>query len=159
MSARGRVIGIGQEAAGDDHAGLAVLEHLRARGVPEGVELLRAAEPSALVPLLETPAPVVLVDAVLASPAGEVLVLEPEALEQRGFSSVSTHGLGVAQAVALARLLSPAAVSPSIHIVAVSISRPERFRQGLSPEVATAVPLAAERVLQALTPTQEPGHA
>jgi hydrogenase maturation protease len=160
MRGRARVIGLGQAAAGDDQVGLAVIEHMRGAGAPDGVELLAAAEPSALLPLLETPAPVVLVDAVLATPAGEVLVLEPEELEQRGLSTMSTHGLGVAQAVALARLLSPAAVSPSIHIVGVSISRPERFQQGLSPEVAAAVPLAAEHVLRTLTLSkQERSHA
>lgn len=150
MSGRARVIGLGQAAAGDDQVGLAVIEHLRGTGASEAVELLAAAEPSALLPLLETAAPVVLVDAVLAAPAGEVLMLAPEELEQRGLSTMSTHGLGVAQAVALARLLSPAAVSPSIHIVAVSICRPERFQQGLSPEVAAAVPRAAEHVLRIL---------
>ncbi|MGZ3460692.1 MAG: hydrogenase maturation protease, partial [Archangium sp.] len=154
MSGRGRVIGLGQAAAGDDEVGLAVIEHLRARGVPEGLELLQAAEPSALLPLLETEGPVVLVDAVLAAPAGEVLVLAPDELEQRGLSTMSTHGLGVAQAVALARLLSPSGVSPSIRIVGVSISRPERFRRGLSPEVAAAVPRAAEQVLRAITPSE-----
>jgi hydrogenase maturation protease len=103
---------------------------------------------------------VVLVDAVLAAPAGEVLVLEPEELEQRGLSTMSTHGLGVAQAVALAQLLSPAAVSPSIHIVGVSISRPERFQQELSPDVAAAIPLAAEHILRILTLSkQERRHA
>jgi hydrogenase maturation protease len=152
MSGRGRVIGLGQAAAGDDQVGLAVIAHLRGQDAAQGVELLEAPEPSALLPLLETAQPVVLVDAVLAAPAGEVLMLEPEALEQRGLSTMSTHGLGVAQAVALARLLSPAAVSPSIHLIGVSISRPERFRQGLSPEVAAAVPLAAELALKALTP-------
>lgn len=151
MSPRVRVIGLGQAAAGDDRVGLAVIEHLRSLRAPERLELLLAPEPSALLPLLETRAPVVLVDAVLAAPAGEVLVLEPDELEQRGFSTLSTHGLGVAQAVALARLLSPAAVSPSIRIVGVSISRPERFRQGLSPEVAAAVPHAAEQVLRAVS--------
>src|SRR5690606_8744706 len=101
-----------------------------------------------------------LVDAVLAAPVGAVLVLEPEELEQRGLSTTSTHGLGVAQAVALARLLSPVAVSPSIHIVGVSISRPERFQQGLSPEVAAAVPRAAEHVLRTLgLSKQEHRHA
>jgi hydrogenase maturation protease len=160
MNGRGRVIGLGQAAAGDDQVGLAVIEHLRGAGAPDDVELLTAAEPSALLPLLETPAPVVLVDAVLTAPAGEVLVLEPEELEQRGLSTMSTHGLGVVQAVALARLLSPAAVSPSIHIVGVSISRPERFQQGLSPEVAAAVPRAAEHVLRTLTSSKrELSHA
>jgi hydrogenase maturation protease len=160
MSERARVIGLGQSAAGDDQVGLAVIEHLREAGAAESVELLAAAEPSALLPLLETPAPVVLVDAVLAMPVGAILVLEPEELEQRGLSTMSTHGLGVAQAVALARLLSPAAVSPSIHIVGVNISRPERFRQGLSPEVAAAVPRAAEHVLRTLSLSkQERSHA
>lgn len=160
MSGRARVIGLGQAAAGDDQVGLAVIEHLRGAGVSEGVELLAAAEPSALLPLLETAATVVLVDAVLAAPAGEVLVLAPEELEQRGLSTMSTHGLGVAQAVALARLLSAAAVSPSIHVVGVSISRPERFQQGLSPEVAAAIPRAAEHVLRILKlSTQERSHA
>lgn len=150
MSGRVRVIGLGQAAAGDDQVGLAVIEHLRSLGASERLELLLAPEPSALLPLLETSAPVVLVDAVLAAPAGEVLVLEPDELAQRGLSTMSTHGLGVAQAVALARLLSPSAVSPSILVVGVCISRPERFRQGLSPEVAAAVPRAAEQVLRAV---------
>ncbi len=160
MSERARVIGLGQAAAGDDHVGLAVIEHLRRAGTPENVELLIAAEPSALLPLLETRAPVVLVDAVLATPPGEVLVLGWEELEQRGLSTMSTHGLGVAQAVGLARLLQPSTVSPSIHIVGVSIARPERFQQGLSPEVAAAIPRVAEHILRILNlSTQERSHA
>ncbi|KFE67064.1 hydrogenase maturation protease [Hyalangium minutum] len=160
MSEKARVIGLGQAAAGDDQVGLAVIERLRMQGAPEGVELLVAAEPSALLPLLETPVPVVLVDAVLAAPSGEVWVLEPAELELRGLSTMSTHGLGVAQAVALAQQLSPGAVSPSIHLVAVSISRPARFQQGLSPEVAAAVPRAAEHILRTLPLLeQEQRHA
>lgn len=158
MSGRARVIGLGQAAAGDDQVGLAVIEHLLKAGAPESLELLVVPEPSALLPLLETPGPVVLVDAVLAAPTGEVLVLEPEELEQQGLSTLSTHGLGVTQAVALARLLSPASVSPSIHIIGVSISRPERFQQGLSQEVAAAVPLAAEHVLRLLTLAKQERH-
>jgi hydrogenase maturation protease len=149
MSGRVRIIGLGQAAAGDDQVGLAVIEHLRAVGVPREVELLQVPEPRALLPLLEEGAPTVLVDAGLASPAGEVLVLELEELEVRGFTSVSTHGLGLAQAVALARLLSPEAASSSIRVVGVSIARPERFQQGLSPEVAEAIPRAAEHALRA----------
>ncbi|WP_375772538.1 hydrogenase maturation protease [Archangium gephyra] len=159
MSGRVRVIGLGQAAAGDDQVGLAVIAHLRSLGASGRLELLVAPEPSALLPLLETAAPVVLVDAVLAAPAGEVLMLEPDELEQRGLSTMSTHGLGVAQAVALARLLSPSAVSPSIRVVGVSISRPERFRQGLSPEVAAAVPRAAEQILRAVSSDEELDHA
>ena len=144
---RARVIALGQAAAGDDGVGLAVLEALRTHGVPAGVELVRAPEDVALVSLLETRAPVVIVDAVLGSPAGEVLELLPADLARRGARAVSTHGIGVPEAVALARALAPAAVSPSIRVVAVTIERPARYEQRLSPAVAAALPRAVERVL------------
>ena len=142
-----RIIGLGQAAAGDDAVGLAVLEWLREHGVPEGVELVRAAEESALIPLLETPAAVVLVDAVLGTPPGEIRELTPEQIATAGLLPLSTHGMGVPQALQLAQILAPDAVSPSIRIVAVTISRPGRYEQQLSRAVAAAVPRAAERIL------------
>ncbi len=142
-----RVIALGQAAAGDDGVAFAVLERLRARGVPPGVELLRAAEDFALVPLLETPATVVIVDAVLQNPPGRVLELTPEDLASAGHRAVSTHGVGICQAIELARTLTPAQSAASIRIVAVTISRPRRYVQRLSPAVAAAVPAAVERVL------------
>ena len=144
---RARVIGLGQAAAGDDGVGLAVLDALRARGVPADVELVRAAEDATLVSLLETRAPVVLVDAVLGTPAGEVLELSPADLARRGARAVSTHGLGVSDAVDLARTLAPDTVSPSVRVIAVTIERPAGYAQSLSAAVAAAVPRAVERVL------------
>jgi hydrogenase maturation protease len=142
-----RVIGLGQGAAGDDGVGLAVLEALARGGVPAGVELVRAAEESALVALVETPLPVVLVDAVLGTPAGEVVTLAPEELESRGLRAVSTHGLGVPQALALARVVAGERTAPAIRIVGITIERAEPYTQALSPAVAAAVPRAVERVL------------
>jgi hydrogenase maturation protease len=147
MTWSARVIGVGQAAAGDDGVGLAILERLRADGVPEGVELVWAPEDAALVSLLETPRPVVLTDAVLGEPPGTVLELAPEELAARGLHSVSTHGMGVAQVLTLARALAPGAITPSVRIVAVTIARPAGYHQGLSPAVAAAVPHAARRVL------------
>ena len=144
---RARVIGLGQAAAGDDGVGLAVLAYLRERGVPDGVEALLVSEPSALIPLLETPVPVVLVDAVLGTPPGEVIELGPDELDNRALLSVSSHGMGIPQAVGMARVLAGDAVSPSIRIVGVTIVQPDRFQHGLSPEVAAAIPRAAERAL------------
>ena len=144
---RARVIGLGQAAAGDDGVGLAVLDALRARGVPADVELVQAAEDVALVSLLETCTPVVLVDAVLGTPVGEVLELSTADLAGRSARAVSTHGLGVPDAVALARTLAPDTVSPSVRVVAVTIERPTGYAQCLSPAVAAAVPRAVERVL------------
>jgi hydrogenase maturation protease len=115
------------------------------------LELLVAPEASALVPLLSTPAQVILVDAVVAAapcdaPPGEVLVLAPEDLEAGAAVPVSTHGLGVAQAIALARIVDPAGVSPRIRLVAVRIAPPAARAEGLSPAVAAAVPRAAASV-------------
>jgi hydrogenase maturation protease len=143
---RARVIGLGQRAAGDDGVGLAVLDALRARGVPAGVEIMHAPEASELVPLLQTPATVVVVDAVLGAPPGVVLQLTPGELAASASSPVSTHGMGVAQAIALAGALSEL-ISPTICVIAVTIARPDGYRNGLSPAVAAAVPAAVDRVL------------
>jgi hydrogenase maturation protease len=144
---RARVIGLGQRAGGDDGVGLAVIEALRLRGVPAGVELAAVAEASALVPLLSTAAQVVVVDAVLAAPPGEVVELSPGDLAAGRAAAVSTHGLGVGQAIELAALTSPGGVSPDIRLVAVTIDRPGRAALELSPAVRAAVPRAVERVL------------
>lgn len=144
---RARVIGLGQAAAGDDGVGLAILDRLRERGVPAGVELVDASDDIAVVSLLETSAPVVLVDAFIGTPPGEVLELTPEQLAGRGLRPVSTHGMGVRQAIDLARALAPERICDSIRIVAVTIGRPRRYEQRLSPDVAAAVPAAVNRVL------------
>ncbi|KYF91531.1 hydrogenase expression/formation protein hupD [Sorangium cellulosum] len=151
-----RIIGLGQRAAGDDAAGLAVLEALRRQGLPGDAELVEARDASALVSLLQTPATVVVVDAVLASPSGEVLDLSLSDLAAGAPVPVSTHGLGVAQAIELARIAAPDRLSPDIRIVGVSIGRPchpeprALAELGLSPEVAAAVPRAVARVLSFL---------
>jgi hydrogenase maturation protease len=143
-----RVIAMGQTAAGDDGVGFAVLDRLRQDGVPADVELLRAEEDAALVDLLRTRRAVVIVDAVLGTPAGRVVDLAPDDLAARGLTPVSTHGIGVVQAIALARAVAVAAddVAPTIRIVGVTIERPARFEQALSPAVAAAVGAAAARV-------------
>ncbi len=143
------VIGLGQEAAGDDGVGLAVLGRLREIGVPGGVELVEAREESDLIPLLGEGAPVILVDAVVGGRAGELMDLTLEDLAGRGAGTVSTHGIGLEQAVGLARELSER-FAPSIRIVGVAVERPHGLSCGLSPEVAAAVPRAAERVLALL---------
>jgi hydrogenase maturation protease len=142
---RALVIGLGQPAAGDDGVGIAVLERLHADGVPPGVELRRAVEPTALVELLTVDVPVVLVDAVASGTPGEVLELGPDELAGRGAAPYSTHGLDVEGAIALARALEPR-LTPSLRIVAVGITRPPRPAPGLSPAIAAAVPRAAARV-------------
>jgi len=142
-----RIVGIGQPVAGDDGVGIAVLDELRRRRVPPGAELVPLVDPTELVALLEGPARIIVIDAVRATPAGAVIELDPEEL---AVTAAHPHGLGVAQAIALARVLSPNVAPPRVRIVGVTIGPPERGRCGLSPGVAAAVPVAAARVLVVL---------
>lgn len=143
-----RIVGVGQRMGGDDAAGPAVVDHLRAGVLPPEVTVTEVGEPSALLPLLEGGAsPIVIVDAVLAEPAGEVIELEPAALETRGLISVSSHGLSVGQVLALAEATRSDTEPPPVRIVAITIARAQRGATALSPAVADAVPRAAGRAL------------
>lgn len=143
-----RVVGVGQLAAGDDGVGRRVVSALRAGPLPPGVVLTEVSDPSVLVEWFGEPVPIVVVDAVLGSPAGLVLDLTPEDLAQKPPLRVSSHGLGVSEALALARTLHPE-LAP-VFIVAVTISQPARLGAELTLEVNAAVPLAVARVLSLL---------
>ncbi len=145
---RGRVIGIGQQSAGDDGAGLAVIEALRQYPEARDLDLVVTDDASDLIVLLECPAPVIVVDAVVgAGPPGQILVVTPASLANAPPSRLSTHGLGVRQAIELSAILSPNLVAREIHIVALCIAEPERAVIGLSPPVRDAAERAARLVL------------
>ena len=63
---------------------------------------------------------------------------------------LSTHGISVAQAIALARALAPDAVSPMIRVVGVAIDEAAVGDTALSPPVAAALPRACTRVHELL---------
>jgi hydrogenase maturation protease len=157
LSGPTRVIACGQALAGDDGVGFAVLARLRERSLP-GLELAEAGETAALLTLLATPRPIVLIDAVVARPAGQVVVLTlADLLAGAGPGACSTHGLSVGRAVALARALLPPGEPPVISLVGITIETLRRGREGLSAAVAAAVPRAVEAVLELARGS--PGHA
>ncbi|HVV85226.1 MAG TPA: hydrogenase maturation protease, partial [Kofleriaceae bacterium] len=141
------VVGIGEAAAGDDAVGLCVARTVAARGH----EARAAADASIVVGLLEAGRAVVLVDAVVdAGPPGTIVRLEPAALA-RGPTPLSSHGLGVAEAIELARALALPALA-SLAVIGIAIERPARATlptapdaagTGLSPAIAAAVGPAA----------------
>lgn len=143
-----RVIGIGQPAAGDDGVGIAVIHQLRRTRLPADVELAAVGDAASLIGLLEGAGRVVLVDAVVGGIPGRVLRLAPEALEASPLQPLSTHGMQVTQAVDLARTLCPESAWPQVQIVGVCIEPPEPYTEGLSPEVAAAVPHAVREIVQ-----------
>lgn len=141
-----RIVGIGAPAAGDDGVGLVVLDALEQETWPDGVELHAVTEPSQIVPLLAGADAVILVDAVLGGAPGAVLHLDRAALAAGAAAPVSSHGIGVAQALALAERLDPGGGPKRLDIIGVCIASPERGAQTLSAPVAAAVPRATSWV-------------
>jgi hydrogenase maturation protease len=133
------VVGIGQPSAGDDGVGIAVARSLAARGL----EVRESSDASVILDCLGERRRVVLVDAAAGDdPPGTVLRLDPTDLAS-GALPVSTHGLGVADALELARVLYGEEALRGVSIVAVVIERPPATRAGLSLPVAGAVERAA----------------
>lgn len=145
MSPRARVIAVGQRAAGDDGVGHAVLDFLR-RSEMVGIETAHARDTADLAALLIDCERAVIVDAAVGVPAGAVVVLDAEDLASLGRGAPFSHGLSVAEAIRLAMALAPAEISPRVHVVAVGITPPDRWGEGLSTMISAAVPRAARRV-------------
>lgn len=144
-----RIIGIGQPMAGDDGVGVAIARRVREICERTDVEIIELSEPSALVPLLIDGAnPVVLIDALVGGgEPGDVLHFAPKA-GWRSARLLSSHGVGVRDAIELAKILEPAAASHNIDIVAVTIVRPDHYCESLSPAVAAAIDKAAALALR-----------
>lgn len=135
------VVGIGRPSGGDDAVGLVVAERLRAMGV----EARSVTDGAALAAALSTVERAVIIDAVAGGGVpGTVLHLSGDALEARaGAVPVSSHGLSVADAVALARALGGA---NTVHLVGVAIEPGACAAASLGAEAAAAVEPAAARV-------------
>lgn len=145
------MIGIGQISAGDDGVGYQVLDALEDLPLPHGTELLRIHDASALVDLVVTDAAVIVVDAVLdPQNTGAVRLIDEAALDPRSPGSVSTHGLGVVQALELARVLYGDRVAQHVYFVTVAIAAPRGYSYELSPRIAAAVPKARDHILEIL---------
>jgi hydrogenase maturation protease len=135
-----RVVGVGQRLAGDDGVGREVVERLRAEGIPatgvdDGAGLLNI--------LMAGASRVLVIDAVVGGGVpGTVRVLDRVDLE-KGPRPVSSHGLGVPEAIELGERFKPAL---EVILIGISIDPPSSLREGLSPAVAASVGEAAKRV-------------
>ncbi|MHB1872583.1 MAG: hydrogenase maturation protease [Steroidobacteraceae bacterium] len=143
-----RVIGVGNPDRGDDGAGPACIAALRAR-LASDVELIRSdGEPAALLALLEGSSEVYLIDACAAGlPAGGIrrwnAAVRP--LPARA-GSPSSHGLGLAEALELARALG---VLPARCVVYGIEGRSYEAGEPLSVPVRAAVESVARRIERA----------
>jgi hydrogenase maturation protease len=143
-----RIIGVGQEWAGDDGVGIAVVRRLRQDGAR--IDLVETAEPTQLIHLLTDGAdPVILVDAVVdEGPSGCVLNIDAQTPGQHRERLLSTHGVGVIDAIELARITHPDRVAKSIFVLGITIQLTSRRGKGLSTAVDAAVPRAAAQALK-----------
>jgi hydrogenase maturation protease len=144
------VIGIGNAWQGDDGAGLAVAQQVRA-SAPAGVEVVELeGEPVSLVDAWSGADEVFLIDAVSsgAMPGTVHRVDATDAPLPSELSTASTHTFGVGEAVELARALGRLPRRLVVYGIEAGSLRSGRE---LSPEVEAAVEEAAERVLGELS--------
>ncbi len=153
------VIGIGNPDRGDDAVGREVARKLRAVALPDGLEIAETeGETTALIALLEKADSAVLIDACLSSrPPGTIDRFDVRAapLPQTA-SSVSTHGLGLREALELARILGQL---PARCVVYAIEARSLEAGERLSPEVAAAADEAVQRILGELAEAGGRVHA
>jgi hydrogenase maturation protease len=124
-------IGVGNEWRHDDGAGLEVARRLGGREL--------SGEPIGLVEAIDGVDEVTIVDAVCSgAPPGTLHVFEAGAdpLPVALFGSSSTHALGVAEALEIARSLGR--LPARVRVVGIEGSRFD-YGRGLSPEVEAAV--------------------
>lgn len=152
------IAGFGNEIRGDDAVGLAVVRALSAVALPDGV---RCAEVGiggiALLHELSASSPdrLVIVDAVRRGGApGTVYTLRPvlDDGDDVHSSFADAHFTEPYRALLLARALGR--LPSEIHVVGIEPAETEVLRTDLSPAVARAVPVAADRALALCGPTR-----
>jgi hydrogenase maturation protease len=158
QGARGTLIAaLGNPLMGDDGAGRAILEELRRRGAEQRARLcdIGAAGVDLLIELQEERA-LILLDAVAgADPPGTVRVFRNAEL----FEYAEARGGGSHQPSLADTLRLGGRLGMSLRMLALVGITARQFElgQGLSPEVAAAVPGAAEQAEKLLSEAASPG--
>ncbi|MEX2984226.1 hydrogenase maturation protease [Streptomyces sp. C36] len=150
ISPRVTVIGVGNEFRRDDGVGPVVVARLRERaahgGLPAGIRLVCCdGEPGRLIDLWEGAETALVVDAAHAHPGrpGRIHRLEPTRYEAWRAGTASSHGLGLGEAVELARALDRLPRRLVVHAVEGADGS---LGTGLTPAVAAAIGPLTERI-------------
>ena len=143
---RVRVVGVGSLPAGDDAAGILAVRAARAELERLGAEVVEIGAAAHLLDALQGVDAVVVVDAVWAPDLepGEVVRLEagPAGLPVELRGSLSSHGVGVAEAITLAAALED---GPRVVVLGVVVARTRS--SSMSARVAASIPELAARVM------------
>jgi hydrogenase maturation protease len=139
------VVALGDRQRRDDGLGPRVASALAAEVLPAGVELVVLRDPTALFDVWRAAAAVVVVDAVRSgAPPGHLHVVEgPEAVGRLATPALSSHGVGLAEVVALAGTLG----ERPARLVVVGVEGADfALGEGLSAAVEAAVEDACRAV-------------
>lgn len=144
------IAGFGAELRGDDAVGLAVVRRIAERPLPAGVRVVEIGigGVALLHELAERCDRLVIVDAVRRGGApGTVYVLAPVLEDDPGAAAAlaDAHFTEPYRALILARQLGT--LPGEVHVVGVEVERTEDLEIGLTPAVARAVAVAADRAL------------
>jgi len=141
------VVGIGQRFGGDDAWGLLVIDELERRALP-GVALHRAKDASILIDLMAGDASLIVVDAIATEDArlGQLLELRPSQLDANAQDATSSHGIGVAQALELGKVLYGTEPEQCVRILALGIRPPANVSTETSPTTLAGIGRGADRV-------------
>jgi hydrogenase maturation protease len=157
VARRIRVIACGTPHAGDDALGLIAADALRPR-LPDDVEVIEAGPATRVLELLDDADVAVVIDAVRAPDGGRAPGTLVRAEGDRGGlpaelrGSLSSHGLGLAEAVGLAAALghAPRVIFHGVEVAGVTMGSP------VSDPVASALPALLEAILADVTLARAP---
>ncbi len=150
MKAKTTIIGIGNANCGDDAAGCLVAEALRGRDL-SAVQILNASgEPADLLEKFPTDGVLIFVDAMAeVAECGRIRKMDTsnDALPIDAFSSYSTHGMGLPEAIEMARALGR--LPPAVIVYGIE---GRNFQPGdpLSPEVEEGIERLVDQLVEAL---------
>ena len=149
-SRRVRVIACGNPQAGDDALGLLAAEAVRRR-VPDDVEVVEAGPATRVLELLDGTEVAIVIDAVRAPDGartpGTLVRAEGDGLPAELRGSLSSHGLGLAEAIGLAAALghAPRVIFHGVEAAGVEMGSP------VSDAVTAAMPALLEAILADVT--------
>lgn len=148
------VVCVGNSLVGDDAAGCAVHDRLLRESLPEGSRLLMLGVGGiALMEQVAGESLLIVVDAVqLGAEPGTIHVLDWNDLPQERSGMVSAHGVGLREAIALGRILSPETMPEKVILIGIEGASFDTIGAPMTPAVAAAVESAAAEVRRQLEP-------
>lgn len=147
------IIGCGNRQRSDDGAGILVAERLRELGIEAET---RSGEAADLIEAWKGADDVIVVDAVMTgAPLGTVQAWDGRQPLISNRAAASTHGLGVAEAIELARVLNR--LPTRLQVYGIEGGRFERGAE-ISPQVQRAVAEVAGRIIADLSAPRNRGQ-